>query len=64
MTRKDYYPSFHCMLRSIQGNIRIKWKSFIVIDGMMEVKKMGNKMLMTSIDKIHLINLDIGEWHS
>jgi len=38
------------------GNISIKNKSFITCNAIMEVTKRSNKILVTSINKIHIIN--------
>jgi hypothetical protein len=43
------------------GNTSVKNKSFITSNAIVEVTKKGNKILMTSIDKIHIIHLEIEE---
>jgi hypothetical protein len=41
------------------GNTSVKHKSFIANNAMVEVIKRGNKMLVISIDEIHMRNLEI-----
>jgi hypothetical protein len=44
------------------ANIGIKRKSFVVFNYMVDTIKQGNKILVSSIDKIHITNLEIEEW--
>lgn len=44
------------------GNTRVKRKTLVVNNVMVEVTKNGNKMLITSINKIQKTNLEIENW--
>jgi hypothetical protein len=48
----------------VLGNTCIKRKSSLKLNGMVEVTKGVDKMIVASIDKIHIINLEIKEQHS
>jgi len=56
---KNFKPSPIIGQRALA--IRVKRKSFVVLNNMVDTIKQGNKMLVSSIDKIHTTNLEIEE---
>ncbi len=50
------------MAKTVFGNTRVKRRTLVVNNVMVEVTKNGNKMLITSINKIQKTNLEIENW--
>jgi hypothetical protein len=50
------------LAKIVFGNIGVKRKTSIVNNVMVEVTKNGNKILITSINKIQKTNLEIENW--
>ncbi len=50
--------------QGVFGNIKIKNKSSLTFNNIVEIIKHGNNMMVASIDKMNTTNLEIEELHA